>query len=96
MRGEIRVGSETLPIDGHGWRDHSWGPRYWQAIYWYRLFIANFANGEGFMLLKITDKNGMSRRIGVLLVDGQYEEILDMDLATQWTDKTIRVASGSG
>ena len=87
VRGEIRVGAERWPIDGHGWRDHSWGPRYWQAIFYYRLFIANFANGDGFMLLKITDKHGASRRLGVLLVDGQYEEIADLDLATEWTRK---------
>ena len=85
VRGEIRVGAERWPIDGHGWRDHSWGPRYWQAIFYYRLFIANFANGDGFMLLKITDRHGVSRRQGVLLVDGQYEEVADLDLATEWT-----------
>ena len=87
VRGEIRVGNDTFPIDGHGWRDHSWGPRYWQAIYWYRLFLANFPNGDGLMLLKITDENGKSRRVGVLLVDGHYEDIVDMDLATEWTDQ---------
>lgn len=87
VRGEIRVGSETFPIDGHGWRDHSWGPRYWQAIYWYRLFLANFPNGDGLMLLKITDESGKSRRVGVLLVDGAYEDIVDMDLTTEWTEQ---------
>lgn len=85
VRGEIRVGDERWDIDGFGWRDHSWGPRYWQAIYYYRLFIANFANGDGFMLLKITDRGGRSRRLGVLLVDGRYEEVTDMDVATDWT-----------
>ena len=33
----------------------------------------------------------MSRRVGVLLVDGRYEEIVDMDLATQWSEQ-----AGSG
>jgi hypothetical protein len=70
-----------------GWRDHSWGPRYWQVIYWYRLFIAHFASGRAFMLLKITDKAGKSRRVGVLLVDGVYEDIVDMDVTTEWSDK---------
>ena len=28
-----------------------------------------------------------SRRVGVLLVDGQYEEIIDMDLPTEWTEQ---------
>jgi hypothetical protein len=85
--GEIRVGDQTWKIDGHGWRDHSWGPRYWQAIYFYRLFLANFPNGDGFMLLKITDKAGNVRRQGALLVDGQYEDVLDLEVQTDWTDK---------
>ncbi len=83
--GEIKVGDEVWPIDGRGWRDHSWGPRYWQVIHWYRLFIANFPNGDGFMLLKIIDSSGKPRRQGVLLVDGQYEEIVDLDIMTEWT-----------
>lgn len=87
VKGEIRVGSESFPIDGHGWRDHSWGPRYWQAIYFYRLFLANFPNGDGLMLLKITDKAGKVRREGVLLVDGKYEDVLDLEVQTDWTDK---------
>jgi hypothetical protein len=87
VRGEIKVGAETFAIDGHGWRDHSWGPRYWQAIYFYRLFVANFPDGDGFMLLKITGKNGVTRRVGLLLVGGRYEQILDMDLSTQWSEQ---------
>lgn len=87
VNGTIRVGDESWTIDGHGWRDHSWGPRYWQAIHFYRLFIANFPNGDGLMLLKITDRAGKVRREGVLLVDGQYEEILDLDVSTDWTEK---------
>ncbi|WP_137389406.1 DUF7064 domain-containing protein [Rhodoligotrophos defluvii] len=85
VRGRIKVGNEEWTIDGHGWRDHSWGPRYWQVIYFYRLFIGNFTNGDGFMLLKIADRQGYSRRVGVLLVDGQYEEITDLDVMTDWT-----------
>ena len=85
VQGEIRVGDQVWPIDGRGWRDHSWGPRYWTVIYYYRLFIANFSNGDGFMLLRITDEAGRTRRQGVLLVDGQYEEVTDMDIMTDWT-----------
>jgi hypothetical protein len=85
--GSMKVGGEVYPIDGHGWRDHSWGPRYWQAIYAYRLFIANFGEGRGFMLLKIWKKGEPARRIGVLLVDGAYEEVIDLDVSTDWTAK---------
>ena len=87
LHGEIRIGAEVWPIDGRGWRDHSWGPRYWQSIYYYRLFIANFVNGDGFMLLKISDRSGHARRVGVLLVGGEYEEITDLDVITEWTEK---------
>jgi hypothetical protein len=85
VTGHIRVGDQQWPIDGGGWRDHSWGPRYWQAIHCYRLFLATFPDGRGFMLLKITDGTGQSRRVGVLLVDGVYEDIIDMDVVTDWT-----------
>ncbi|SEP11362.1 hypothetical protein SAMN04490248_12612 [Salinihabitans flavidus] len=85
--GVIEVGAERWQIDGRGWRDHSWGPRYWQAIYYYRLFIANFEDGDGFMLLRITDEAGKTRRLGVLLVDGEYEEVTDLNVITDWTDK---------
>lgn len=87
VRGEIQVGDEHWMIDGFGWRDHSWGPRYWQAIYYYRLFLANFPNGDGLMLLKITGKDGSARRVGVLLFEGRYEEITDLDIYTEWTDQ---------
>jgi len=85
VTGLIRVGDSEFRLDGNGWRDHSWGPRYWQSIYWYRLFIANFGGGRGFMLLKIADRTGKARRVGVLLVDGAYEEIVDMDVQTDWS-----------
>lgn len=87
VRGEMRVGGERWAIDGRGWRDHSWGPRYWQVIYYYRLFVANFSNGDGLMLLKITDQAGRVRREGVLLVDGRYEEVLDLEVSTDWTEQ---------
>ena len=96
IEGSIRVGDEEWTLGGLGWRDHSWGPRYWQSIYWYRLFIATFPDDRAFMLLKITDKEGRSRRVGVLLVDGQYEDIVDMDVQTDWSDTQdpVRVRLG--
>ena len=85
--GHIRVGDEEWKLDAAGWRDHSWGPRYWQNIYFYRLLIANFDDGRAMMLLKITDPAQRTRRLGVLLVDGKYEEVIDMDVITSWTDE---------
>lgn len=85
VHGEISIAAETFRIDGAGWRDHSWGPRLWQNIHHYRLFMANLGQGRGFMLLKITDPHRRTRRLGVLLVDGAYEEIQDLDVSTKWT-----------
>jgi hypothetical protein len=86
VTGSVRIGDQVWPIAGAGWRDHSWGPRYWQNIYFHRLFMANFADGGGLMLLKITDPAGRARRLGVVLVEGEYEEVQDFDLVTDWTE----------
>jgi hypothetical protein len=83
--GTMRVGDEEWAIDGFGWRDHSWGPRYWQVIYAYRLLLANFGEDRGFMLLKNIAADGRARRLGVVLVDGDYEDVLDLDLTTDWS-----------
>lgn len=84
-RGHIKIGDESFALNGNGWRDHSWGPRFWTNIYFYRLFIANFGSDRGFMMLKITDRQGVTRRCGVLQYDSQYEEITDLDVWTEWT-----------
>lgn len=85
VKGALAIGDQKWDIDGFGWRDHSWGPRTWQAINFYRLMIANFGDDAGFMILKITDKKGLTRRVGVFMAEGQYEEIEDLDLFVDWT-----------
>jgi hypothetical protein len=84
VSGSIRIGGERWPVDGYGWRDHSWGPRYWQNILFDRLYMANFGPDRGLMLLKIANRNGLVRRGGVLHYDGDYEEIIDLDLFNEW------------
>jgi hypothetical protein len=85
VQGELRLGADTLALDGYGWRDHSWGPRVWQNIVFDRLFMANFGADAGLMLLKIANRDGRVRRGGVLMVDGQYEEITDLDIFNEWS-----------
>lgn len=87
VTGSFQIGDERFELDGFGWRDHSWGPRYWQAIWAYRLFIANFGEDRALMILKNMYPDGTSRRLGVLLVDGEYEEVTDLDVQTRWSDK---------
>ncbi len=87
VTGLVRVGEEEFPlVDAFGWRDHSWGPRYWQAIWAYRLYLANFGEDRALMLLKNTLEDGTSRRLGVLMVDGEYHEVTDLDVQTDWSD----------
>lgn len=86
VSGDVSIGEMGWAFNGHGWRDHSWGPRTWQAIQSYRLFVANFGNGDGFMLLRISNADGTSRRLGNLLVGGRYEEVLDFDITTRWAE----------
>lgn len=88
-KGEIIVGAEHFEIDGFGWRDHSWGPRLWQNIHWYRLLIFNCGPDRGGMFLKIWDPElGRARRVGVLLADGEYEEIVDLEIVTtRWSER---------
>ena len=86
INGSIRIREEQWRLDGWGWRDHSWGPRFWQAIYAYRLLLAGFGEDRAFMLLKNISRDGRARRLGVVLADGVYEEVVDLDVVTEWTD----------
>ncbi|MGD9601331.1 MAG: hypothetical protein AB7O21_09630 [Gammaproteobacteria bacterium] len=85
VHGRLRLGAEVFTLEGLGWRDHSWGPRLWQNILFDRLYMANFDARHGLMLLKIANGNGVVRRGGVLQVDGDYEEITDLDLFNEWS-----------
>jgi hypothetical protein len=84
VTGRIVIGHEEWPVDGFGWRDHSWGPRYWQNILFDRLYMANFGPDRGLMLLKIANNDAQVRRGGVLQFDGDYEEILDLNIENHW------------
>jgi hypothetical protein len=86
ITGKITLGDESWDLKGFGWRDHSWGPRYWTNINFYRLFVANFGEDRGIMMLKRTDCEMKVHRRGVLMFDGQYEEIIDMDVMTEWDE----------
>ena len=68
--GTIRVGDETLDIDGLGLRDKSWGPRHWQAISWYRWLPIMFTPDFAMVVSVIGGKPG-----GMVLVGDEYHRI---------------------
>ena len=83
VTGSIRVGEETITLDGLGLRDKSWGPRYWQALNWYRwlpmMFGPDFA-----MMLSIVDRDGTPRRSGMVLVGDEYHLIRDCRIESDY------------
>jgi hypothetical protein len=85
VKGTMAVGEEAWVLDGFGWRDHSWGPRYWQVIWAYRLFLVTFGPDRAVMLLKNMYADGPSRRLGVVLIGDEYEEVTDLDVHTNWS-----------
>jgi hypothetical protein len=85
VSGHVRIGEQAWEMAGHGWRDHSWGPRHWSNLFIYRLFLATFDDRNGLMLLKIYDKTGRARSVGAMLIDGVYDEVMDLSVITDWT-----------
>jgi hypothetical protein len=85
VTGSMRIGDESWELDAFGWRDHSWGPRYWQAIWFYRLFLVTFGPDRALMLLRNTSQDGTTKRLGVVMVDGRYEDVIDLDVTTEWS-----------
>lgn len=85
VTGSMRIAGESWELDAFGWRDHSWGPRYWQAIWFYRLFIVTFGPDRALMLLRNTLQDGTTKRLGVVMVDGRYEDVTDLDVTTEWS-----------
>ena len=91
-KGSMTIGDQSWDLDAYGWRDHSWGPRFWQEIWFYRLFLVNFGADRGLMLLRNTLEDGRTKRLGVMLVDGVYEDVIDLDITTEWSEEQDPVA----
>ncbi|MFP4514346.1 MAG: hypothetical protein ACLFRV_15505 [Acidimicrobiales bacterium] len=90
--GTIQVGDEVLDIAGIGLRDKSWGPRYWQALSWYRWLPMSFGPDFAMMLSVIGDGERGARRSGMVLVDGEYHQIRDCEIVTDWDDRGYQTA----
>ena len=86
VSGQWRIGALDGAFEGYGWRDHSWGPRLWQNILFDRGFYASFGPDRGITFLKIANRDGVVRRAGVLFFDGIYEDIIDLDIFTDWDE----------
>jgi hypothetical protein len=88
VTGELRVGSEVLPVDGYGLRDHSWGPRSWQSIHQYEWLTLNFGPDLGAMVSIIQrDAEGRDRRAAGVLVRGmELEPIVEAEIDAEYED----------
>ncbi|MCB0990088.1 MAG: hypothetical protein KDB16_03850, partial [Acidimicrobiales bacterium] len=91
VKGSIVVGDQTISLDGLGLRDKSWGPRYWQAIDWYRWLPMSF--GPDFaMMLSIVAGGGDRRVGGMVLEDGRYHLIRDVEIESDYDDDNYQTA----
>jgi hypothetical protein len=81
VSGTIRVGDETIEVDGLGLRDKSWGPRHWQAIDWYRWLPLTFSPEFAMMISIVAGRPG-----GMVLVGDEYHLIRNCTIETDWDD----------
>lgn len=81
VTGTIRVGDETIDMDGLGLRDKSWGPRYWQALSWYRWLPMTFSKDFAMMISVIG-----GRPSGMVLEGDEYHLIRDCTIESDWDD----------
>jgi hypothetical protein len=48
------------------------------------------------MLLKNMSPDGSARRLGVLMIDGEYHEVTDVDVHTEWSGEQDPVGASIG
>jgi hypothetical protein len=81
VTGTIRVGEETIEMDGLGLRDKSWGPRYWQAIEWYRWLPFIFSDKFAMMVSNVGGRAG-----GMVLDGDEYKLITNCTIDSDWDE----------
>ena len=81
VTGTIRVGEETIDMDGLGLRDKSWGPRFWQAITWYRWLPLTFSEDFAMMISIVAGKPG-----GMVLDGDEYHLIRSCTIESDWDE----------
>ncbi len=87
VRGTIRVGEETIDLDGLGLRDKSWGPRHWQAITWYRWLPLTFSKDFAMMISIVAGKPG-----GMVLEGDEYHLIRNCTIESDWDADTYQTS----
>jgi hypothetical protein len=103
VSGRLAIGSESLPIEGFGLRDHSWGPRSWQAIESYEWLTLNFGEDFGAMVSCIRRDASDVRRAGVVVRGMQLDPITEVELEADYEANGLfhravraRLATASG
>ena len=87
--GTLEIDGESLEIDGLGLRDHSWGPRYWQALNYYRWLTCNFGSDFGFMGSEVVRHDGSRTEGGVVVRDGQLQNVRGIEIKTDFEDNDL-------
>jgi hypothetical protein len=93
VRGRVRLGGETIPIDGFAWRDHSWGVRHWDGILHHRCFSASFGDDHAIDFYSLVDVQGALSRGGVVARGGRKEVIEDFRFTVALEDDGLTARS---
>lgn len=80
LTGKVRLGRETREIDALGYRDRSWGPRRWGGIRATRWWPAVFGPDLCAHAVAVVDENGLDRRAGYVMRDGEPHAMTDVDV----------------
>jgi hypothetical protein len=85
VTGTVRVGDQSISVDGYGGKDHSWGPRNWHAKIYLRWLIAATDDGNGFMLTRAVGPTKQTRS-GFVLDEGAFHVVDDFDMRNAYAD----------
>jgi hypothetical protein len=89
VKGSLRVGDESIPIEGFGLRDHSWGPRYWQAIHSYDWLTLNFGPDFGAMISVIRRDPESEKVSGVIVRGDEIEGVRSARVSAEFEDNGL-------
>ncbi len=99
VTGAVKLGDQTIQINGAGSQDHSWGPRNWLSKIYFRWLIAAHSDGSGFMATRAVGPTAQKRG-GFVWEDGQFHLLDYVDVESDYTDafypKTSRAILKSG
>jgi len=80
IRGTAMLGDRRYEVDGLFHRDHSWGIRHWDSFLNHRWMVGTFGPELSFGLVTWHARNGVLRRFGYVVRNGELVAADDVDI----------------